>query len=343
MKVTILKLMATVALAVGLLLVFSIPVHAQGGNRMIRVKVTDENNQPMEGVRIKIEGTDIVRVFDSPKYTTNRRGEYPQLLGTQTGTYRVIARKEGFAPEYKENVSPGLGEEVLVEFKLKPGDSNIKLPFEMTETDRAELQKRVEDQKKRQKFSAEVKARFDQGVALFDVGQYSESLAEFNAALAIDPNQPGILARAGDCYVRLNRNEEALEAYDKAISFDPGDASLYAQKGVVLSRLGKAAESQEMFKRSAELDPKGAALNFYNLGVTMVNANEMDKAAEAFKQSVAADPNYAESYYMLGISLANDEAMFPAAVEAFKKYVEIGKKADQLQIAKDMIAALGGS
>ena len=337
MKISILKSALAAALTAGLLLVFSMPVHAQ--NRAIRGKVTDEKDQPVDGATVKIEGTDLVRNFN---LKTNRRGEFMQLLGTQVGTYRVIVRKDGYQPAYKENLRPEMGEEATADIQLKPGDSTQKLPFEMTDSDRAEYQKRLEDQKKRQKFSAEVKTHFDQGVTLFDAGQYNEALAEFNAALAVDAKQPGILARAGDCYLRLNKNNEALDAYNKAIELDPGDASLYAQKGVVLGRMGKAAESQEMFTRSAELDPRGAGMNFYNLGVTMYNAGEMDKAADAFKRSVAADSNYAEAYYLLGMSLANDESQFPAAVTAFKKYIEIGKKADQVQIAKDMIAALGG-
>ena len=336
MKVTILKSVISAALTTGLLMVFSMPAHAQ--NRAIRGKVTDENNQPVEGVVVKIEGTDLVRNF-SPK--TNKKGEYIQLLGTQMGTYRAIVRKEGYQPAYKDNLRPELGEEATADFQLKPGQDS-KLPFEMSDADKAEYQKRLDDQKKRQQFSKEVQAHFDQGVSLFDAGQYNEALAEFNAALAVDPKQSGVLARAGDCYSRLNRNDEALETYEKAITLDSSNASLYAQKGVVLSRLGKTDESQEMFNKSAELDPRGAALNFYNLGVTMYNSSEMERAADAFKRSVAADSNYAESYYLLGMSLANDEAQFPAAVTAFKKYVEIGKKADQVQIAKDMITALGG-
>ena len=336
MKVTILKLFVSAALAVGLLLVLAPLAHAQ--NRAVRGKVTDEDNQPIDGVSIRIVGTDVERTLNAK---TDRRGSYVVLLGTQPGTYRVIARKDGFVPAYKENVRPGMAEEETVDFQLKPGDSTQKLPFELTDADRAEYQKKVEAQKKRQQFSAEVKARFDQGVTLFDAGQYEEALAEFNAALAIDPKQSGILARAGDCYLKMSRNAEALEAYEKAIEMDPGDASLYAQKGVVLSNLGKATESQEMFKRSAELDPRGAAQNFYNLGVTLYNDSAMNQAADAFKQSIEADPNYAESYYLLGMCLANDDKMFSAAIEAFKKYVEIGKKADQVQIAKDMIGALG--
>jgi len=337
MKTTIIKSVISTVLLAGVLLVLSIPAHAQ--NRSIRGKVTDEKDQPLEGVSIRIEGVDVVLNFN---LKTNRRGEYIQLLGSQPGTYRVVARMDGFAPGYKENLAPGLGEEATADLQLKPGDSTQKLHFEMSDADRAEYQKRLEDQNKRQQFSKEVRAKFDQGVVLFDAGQYNEALAEFNAALAIDPKQPGILARAGDCYLKLNRNEEALEAYDNALVLNSSDGSLYAQKGVVLGRLGKTEESQEMFTKSAQLDPAGAGMNFYNLGVTMYNASEMDKAADAFKRSVAADPNYAESYYLLGMSLANDEDQFPAAVDAFKKYIEIGKKEEQVQIAKDMITALGG-
>jgi tetratricopeptide (TPR) repeat protein len=342
MKVPFLKLVVSADLAAGLLLVFSTSVHAQV--RSIRGKVTDENDKPIQGATVRIEGTDMYRVF--PPGRTGKDGGYFQLLGNQAGTYRVIVRKDGFEPAFKENLRPEMGEEVTADFQLKPG-SDYKFSFEMTDAERRELQKQNEQQQKRQegrkKFSAEVKARFDKGVEFFDAGQYEDALTEFNAALVADPNQPGILARAGDCYMRLKRNDEALDAYDKALAIDPNDGSIYAQKGVVLSRLGRTAESQEMFRKSAELDPKGAALNFYNLGATLYNAGDMEKAAEAFRQSIAADTGYAESYYLLGMCLSGDETMFSSAVDAFKKYVEIGKKPDQVQIAKDMISALGGN
>jgi len=337
MKVTILKSVVTATITFGLLLVFSTVAHAQ--NRAIRGKITDENDQPVEGVAVRIEGVDTVRTLN---LKTNRRGEYMQLLGAQVvATYRVIARKEGFQPAYKDNLRPEAGEEVVADIQLRAGE-DYKLPFEMSDSDRAEYQKRLEDQKKRRQLSGEVKVRFDQGVSLFDAGQYSEALAEFNAALEVDPKQPGILSRAGDCYVKLKRNEEALDAYNKAIELDLGDADLYLLKGVVLSYMGKMVESQEMFKKSAELDPSGAGQSFYNLGVTLYNAGDMDGAAGAFRQSVESDSYYAESYYMLGLTLMNDESMFSAAADAFKKYVEVGQKADQVAIAKDMISALEG-
>ncbi len=112
--------------------------------------------------------------------------------------------------------------------------------------------------------------------------------------------------------------------------------------GVALSKLGKTAESQEAFKKAAALNPAAAAQNFYNLGVTLVNSGKTAEAADAFKQSIAADPNFAEAYYALGMALSGKQETIPAAIEALKKYVEIGKKPDQVEVAKQIIAALGG-
>jgi len=338
MKTTLLKSAGKLAFVAGLLLMFSVSAMAQ---RVIRGKVTDDNGAPVTDARITIERTDSKQVFSGK---TDKKGEYIQLLGSQPGIYRVVVRKDGFKPEFQANIRPELGEEVRVDFQLSPG-SDSKLAFELTGEDRAQLQKKQASQEKNQKQSAEVRALFEQGVKLFNAEQFDEALEAFNKALEKDPKQTAIVARTGDCYLRLNKNDEALAAYNKAIEMAPSDAELYTLKGVVLSRMGQQEESQEMFKKAAELDPAGAAQNFYNLGITLFNSNHLQQAADAFKQSIASNANYAESYFQLGMSLVGigDEAMTPEAVEAFKKYISLGgKKPDQVQIAKDMISALGG-
>lgn len=328
------KVFVSSALLLGLLMVWTAPGMAQ--SRAVRGKVTDESGQPVEGAKVKIEGTDIYRVFETK---TNKKGEYFYLLGLQTGVYRVVVRKEGFQPAYKENVRAEMGEERAVDFQLTAGKDR-KLPFEMSDAEKAEYMKRYEEQQKRKKFSAEVQAKFNQGVTLYDAGQYAEALVEFQAALEIDPKQPGILARIGDCHLKMGKKEEALDAYNKAIELQPDDPSFYTNKGVVLSQMGKAEESQEMFKKAAELDPLAAAQNFYNLGVTMVNTGDIDNAVGAFRRSIEADPGYAESYYQLGMSLSGNLKTIPEAVSALKKYIELGQKPEQIEVAKQIISAL---
>ena len=115
---------------------------------------------------------------------------------------------------------------------------------------------------------------------------------------------------------------------------------MYTNMGVLLGKMGKTAESQEAFKKAASINPGAAAQNFFNLGATLVNSGKSADAAEAFKQAIAADPNFAEAYYQLGICLSGNPATISESIKALQKYIEIGKNAEQVEVAKQLIAAL---
>jgi tetratricopeptide (TPR) repeat protein len=329
------KVFLSTAISLGLLLTLALPAAAQ--SRIIKGKVTDEKGQPVADAQITIQGTDIVRTLSAK---TNKKGEYTYILGLQLGTYRVIVHKAGYQPQYKENVRPQLQEDCVVDFTLVAG-ADQKLPFEMTAAEKEASQKQQEQQEKRRQFSAEVKADFENGVKLSDQGMYTEAIVEFNKALEKDPGQGVIIARVAEAYLKLGKNEEALANYKKAIELNPNDASLYTNMGVALSKTGKTAESREAFKKAASLNPASAAQNYCNLGITLVNSGNSGEAVAAFKEAIAADPNYAESYYQLGMALSGKQDTIPAAIEALKKYIQIGKKPDQVEVAKQIIVALG--
>lgn len=322
------------AILAALLLTLALPVAAQ--NRAIKGKVTDLQGKPVADAQITIEGTDIARILHTK---TDKKGEYMYILGLQVGTYRVVVRKEGYKPEYEEKIRPNMGEEAEVDFTLTPG-KDFKLPFEMTDEEKKKYIEQYEKQQKRMKFSEAVKTHFNNGVGLSDQGMYDAALDEFKQAVELDPEQPAIFGRMADAYAHLDKNEEAVEYYKKAIALAPDDPNFLTNMGVVLSKMGKTDESQAAFKKAAEMNPDSAAKNYYNLGVTLVNSGNTAGAAEAFKQAVAADPKYAEAYYQLGMALSGNQDTIPAAIDALKKYLEIGGKPDQAEIAKQIIAAL---
>ena len=307
-------------------------------SRVIKGKVVDDKGQPVVGAEITIQGMDVYRNF---RVKTDKKGQYFYLLGIQTGGYRVIARAQGFQPEYKEGIRPQLSEEAEVNFTLNPG-ADHKLPFEMTDAERVEAQKKYEEAKKRQQLSGEIQASFKLGVQLTDEGKYDDAILEFNKALEKLPDEPVLYAALANAQAKLGKNDQALASYEKAISLNPKDPQLYTSLGVFLNTIGKTAESQAAFKKASELDPASAAQNFYNIGVTLVNTGKAAEAAEAFKQSIAADPNYAEAYYQLGMALSGKQDTIPAAIDALKKYMQIGKKPEQIEVAKQIISALGG-
>lgn len=324
------------ALALGLLLLHGGSAIAQ--NRAIKGKVTDDKGQPIAGAQITLMGLDVSRTFT---VKSDKRGEYIYLLGLQAATYRVVARAKGFKPEFKDQLRPQLSEQLVADFQLTPGE-DYKLPFEMTDAEKADYAKRLADQEKKRKVNDEIKVDFAQAVQLSESGKYAEAIDLFKKTLERSPDESAIYAGIAKAYEKLGKNDEAVTFYEKAIGLSPNDAALYSNMGVTLSTMGKVAESEAAFKKAASIDPVGAGQTFYNLGATLVNNGQTEKAAEAFKQSIAADPNFAESYYQLGISLSGKPDTMPAAIEALKKYIEIGKKPDQVDVAKELMKALGG-
>jgi len=306
-------------------------------NRSFKGTVVDEEGKPVADAKITIDGQNIVMHFETK---TNKNGEYIYLIGMQSGIFRMVVRKEGFQPAFKENLQPALGEPLVTDFTLKAG-SDYPLPWELTDEEKAAYLQQAEQMKKRKELEGEIKETFNEGVQLSDAGNYEQAIETFNKALEMAPGEPVIYAAIAKAQTAMGQNEEALASYEKAIEADAYNPDFFMNKGVVLNALGRVDEAREAFKKSAELNPANAAQTYYNLGATLVNSGDTSGAVEAFKQSIASDPNYAESYYQLGICLSGDSASVPDAIAALEKYVEIGKKADQVDVAKQIIAVLG--
>ncbi len=324
------------AIVLTLILITLTGLPAMAQNRIIKGKVTNDKGEPVVGAEIKIQGTDVRREYATK---TDKKGEY-FYMGIPYGQYRVVVRAQGYNPDYARNIQPSISEERVVDFSLKPGQDH-KLDFELTPQEMEKLKQEAQKAEKQKQSSAEVKTAFDAGIALAQQGKYAEAIDEYKKALDKDPEQPYIQANMADALEKLNKNDEALAAYQKAITLKPDDAAMYTNMGVLLGKMGKTAESQEAFKKAASVNPAAAGQNFYNLGATLVNSGRSAEAADAFKQAIAADPNFAEAYYQLGICLSGSPATMPDAIKALQKYVEIGQKADQVEVAKQLISALG--
>jgi tetratricopeptide (TPR) repeat protein len=316
------------------LLMLAMPAMAQ--NRIFQGKVTDEKGQPVVGAKILIQAMDGQRKYDTK---TNKKGEWI-YMGIAAGDYRVVVRAEGFAPDYRQPLRASIQDPAVADFKLNPGDPNQKLGFELSAQEIEQIKAEQKKLAERKQSSTEVQTLFTAGIDLAAQGKHEEAIAEFQKALALDPEQSNIIGNMAESYSKLGKDNEALAAYEKAIAVNPNDAALYTNMGVVLSRLGKNAESQEAFKKAATLNPGASAQSFYNIGATLVNNGKTQEAAEQFKAAISADPNFAEAYYQLGMCLSGKPETMPDAIKALQKYIEIGKKPDEVETAKAIIQAL---
>ncbi len=321
-------------LCIALGLVLSPAVFAQARNLM--GKVLNEQGQPVVGAKIVILGMGSTRKYDGVK--TDKKGEWV-YMNIAAGTYRVVVRADGYNPGGREGVIPNMGF-TTIDITLTPGDPNLKLPFELTPEEQAKLEKEKEKLVARSKMAGEIKALFEAGRELATQGKYPEAIAEFKKALEKYPDEPTILANLGDAQLKSGQAEDALASFEKALVGSPDDAAIWTNKGVALGKLGKLTESTEAFKKAASLDPAAAGQNFYNLGATMVNNGQTKEAAAAFRQAIASDANYAEAYYQLGLCLSGDPTTMAEAVQMLQKYIQIGKDATNIEVAKQLITAL---
>jgi tetratricopeptide (TPR) repeat protein len=314
-------------------LLFSQMIFAQARN--LSGKVTDDKGQPVMGATVTILGMDSNRKYPTK---TDKKGEWV-YMNIASGRYRLVVRAPGFNPGGQEGITPAIGF-TPVNIALTPGDPNLKLPFELTPEEQAKLKQEQEKLQARSKMAGEIKAFFEAGRDLSAKGQYPEAIAEFKKALEKFPEEPTVLANLADAQMKSGQSEEALANFEKALAVAPDDASLWTNKGVVLGKLGKTAESQEAFKKAAALNPAAAAQNFYNLGATLVNAGQAKDAAAAFRQAIAADSNYSEAYYQLGLCLSGDPTTMTEAVQMLQKYIQTGKDPNNIEVAKQLIQAL---
>jgi tetratricopeptide (TPR) repeat protein len=112
----------------------------------------------------------------------------------------------------------------------------------------------------------------------------------------------------------------------------------------------KIPEATEALNKAATLDPTMAAKAFYNMGANLVNAGNGDQAVEFFQKAIAADPNYADAHYQLGICLMGKAQVDSKTgkisppqgpAEEFQKYLALKPDGPNAQASKDMLAQLG--
>ena len=315
-------------------------VYGQIGN--IRGTVTDNQGNPLEGVRIRIEGLESTRRYE---VNTDAEGEYFHGGVTRQGAYRVIAEKDGFQSAYVEGIQAGssrsdAGSEV--DFALTPGQSG-RLAFELTDEELKRAEQEAEEAQRAQKNAAQVKIHLDAGIALYDQGNYQGALAEFNSAAELDAKQPAVWANIGNSHSKLNNNEEALTAYETAIGISPEDPTLYQNLGGIYAAMGDTDKAREAYEHAIGLsrygDPKDAAANYYNMGVTFINSGQNQEAIDALTKALEADPGYSEAHYQLGITLLGTGDM-DGSLGHLQHYLELTPNGPNAEVARQLVDSL---
>jgi tetratricopeptide (TPR) repeat protein len=241
-------------------------------------------------------------------------------IGVPPGMYKITAEKDGLTSTKTQKIGLDMAE---VNFTLKKGGD----VGEMSKEDRAKAEAKV----------AGIKAAYAEAASLANAGKYDEAIAKFNEVIASVP-------KCTECYTGIgaaNREKKdyaaSEAAYKKALEIDPNYIDAYSGLANIYNDQKKFTEaramSEEANKRAATAGGSGNADMLYNAGVISWNANDFAKAGEQFTAAIAANPNHAESHFMLGQVYLN-LGKLPEAAKEFDTYTKIAPNGPNAAKAK---------
>jgi tetratricopeptide (TPR) repeat protein len=176
------------------------------------------------------------------------------------------------------------------------------------------------------------------GHILLDLGRGPEALAHFQAALAVQANDPDALLNAGRLYVLAGQAAQAEEMFQRLTTTSPGDADghiaylqLLLSKGLVDAAI---AEGQ----RAVQADSSRAA-SYYNLGTAYQVKGDWPLASAQFKAATERGPKSFDAFLSLAVSLFREDK-YGESVSAAEAAIKL--KADDSGpyrwLAEDQIA-----
>jgi Flp pilus assembly protein TadD len=103
---------------------------------------------------------------------------------------------------------------------------------------------------------------YARGISYERAGDWARAEADFNQALALEPNQPDVLNYLAYSWLVMNKNvNKAREYLENASAQRPDDAHIIDSVGLAFYLGGDYAAAVERFERAVDLTPDDATVN----------------------------------------------------------------------------------
>lgn len=192
------------------------------------------------------------------------------------------------------------------------------------------------------------------------LGNFDKAITNFQAILQQRENDPEVILELAKAYEFKGDAKNAEAQYWRAVSLRPEHWDIYNQISGFYFEQGEFQKAEEYARRVTELldmnpigfnnlgitllyqekyseaikayasslDKKRLPATYHNLGTTYLYAGQCDKAAEAFTQGKALDPEDAEFWGALGEALSCSPGQKNQAVSAYQQALAIMAQQD---------------
>ena len=148
---------------------------------------------------------------------------------------------------------------------------------------------------------------YDLGNAYVDLGQYDKAIAEFQAALTLDPAFVKADYNLALAYVHAKRTDDAIAILKRLQAADPQNTQLMSAMGWALHLAGKDEEALAQYQAVIALSP--ADLNaLYNSGIILWKLKRLHDAMDQFTALLSKAPDDLDTLFAAGsLLLAMDD------------------------------------
>jgi superkiller protein 3 len=105
----------------------------------------------------------------------------------------------------------------------------------------------------------------------------------------------------GDVYLASARDQEAATAYRQAIALNPDDARPYFSLGLISTKLEWHEAARDLYRQAIarQKDALALAVTWKNLGDAYTALDDLEEAAQAYRQAITFGPAQATPYHRL--------------------------------------------
>ncbi|MCW5864932.1 MAG: tetratricopeptide repeat protein [Anaerolineae bacterium] len=135
----------------------------------------------------------------------------------------------------------------------------------------------------------------NRGVLHNDHSRPDEALADYSAAIRLDPTYAAAFNNRGSLHAKHGRPDEALADYSEAIRLDPTLAQAFNNRGALHDDHGRPAEALADYNEAIRLDP-GDATAFYNRGNLHRQQGRPAEGLADYNEAIRLDPALAQAF-----------------------------------------------
>jgi len=197
--------------------------------------------------------------------------------------------------------------------------------------------------------------------------QYDEAIRDYDAAIRLQPDMPGLYNRRGICYEEKGDLDRALFEYTRSIEVDPSFPYGYKNRADILLRQGKRGQALQEYRIAAKMLvqdgiklKKEGGLNtaisrytaaislntpftpsaYYNRGLAYEAKKDYKRALSDYTEAIRLNPRSAEAYLRRGFVFAQIQKNYQRAESDWRNAARLDPDGNTGQMARRNLKAL---